>query len=429
MIILSEQYGYQNPASIDGIEAFAHILKNRNYAKAIHKGENKAHCYKIYYKEGESNPFTFETSYFVGIDWVVENILPIYVKPKLDNDLSEVNYLKMLFDALREPENYGHLDGLCEISFEKPAIPVQQSDDLLTPLLVVQYLNMLKKIVQKGLKKSYYTVTENLNSTVKGRILINETIKKNHFNNKKNFSLCMSTAFGTNNIENRLLKKALKFSIAAIGNIDGINTSKLKELVNYIKPVFSAVGDEVDIDDLKFVRPNKLYKEYDQALRLGKSILKRFGYNISNVNSKIINTPPFWIDMSKLFELYVFAKLKERFPLLKEVSYHKKFNYLEPDFIIKSQDGNVKMVVDAKYKPYYLNGSINIEDIRQISAYARLKKIYEFLDVEKDKIIDCLVVYSSQETQRLDFKKHNFIIEAEKDYMQFFKIGIRLPVK
>lgn len=429
MIILNEQYGYKNPKSIEKIEIFADVLNKKNYEKAIHKGDNRAYCYKIHYKEEGLNSYTFETSYFVGIDWVVDNVLPIYVKPKIDNGLSEVNYLKMLFDILKEQENYCHLDDLYEINFEKPAIPIQQSEDLLTPLLVIQYLNVLKKIVQTGLKKSYYTVNENLNSAVKGKVLINKTIKKNHFNNRKNISYCQFTVFGDNNIENRILKKALKFSVAAIANINGVNTAKLKELVNYIKPAFSNIGDEVNIEELKYVRPNKLYKEYDQALKFAKSILKRFGYNVSNVNSKIINTPPFWIDMSKLFELYVFSKLKERFPLYKEVSYHKKFNYLEPDFIIKSQDGNIKMIVDAKYKPQYLNSSISIEDIRQISGYARLKQIYDFLEVEKDKIIDCLVVYSSQEAKRADFKNSNFMIEEEKEYVQFFKIGIELPVK
>lgn len=429
MIVLSEQYGYKNPRSIDDIERYAAALNNQHYSKSIQRGENKAYCFKILHTEDEINPYRFETSYFVGVDWIVENELPIYVKPKLDDDTSEVNYVKMLFDVLKEPENYNHLDQLCEINFEKPSISIEQKQDLLTPLLLIQYINILKKIVQKGLKKSYYTVTKNLNAKVKGKILINETIKKNHFNNKMLYSYCQYSEFGINSTENKVLKKALAFSIAAMQNIKGIDISSLNGLVNYIQPAFINVDSEVNIEELKSIKPNKLYKEYEQALKFAKHILKRYGYNISTANSTTINTPPFWIDMSKLFELYVFSKLKERFTHHKEVTYHQKFNYLEPDFIVNSNDGSTKMVVDAKYKPQYQNGNVSTEDIRQISGYSRLNKVYNFLNIEDDKIIDCLVIYSNQGANRIDFTGDNFEIEEEKEYKRFFKIGIELPVK
>jgi 5-methylcytosine-specific restriction enzyme subunit McrC len=429
MIVLFEQYGYKNPRSIDDIERFASALKNKAYSKSIQRGDNKAYCFNILHTDGEHNPYRFETSYFVGVDWIVENELPIYVKPKLDDDISEVNYVKMLFDVLKEPENYHHLDQLCEINFEKPSIAIEQQQDLLTPLLLIQYINTLKKIVQKGLKKSYYSVTKNLNAKVKGKILINETIKKNHFNNKNLYSYCQYSEFGINSVENKVLKKALAFSIAAMQNLKGVDTSDLNGLVNYIQPAFVNVDSEVNIDQLKSIKPNKLYKEYEQALKFAKYILRRYGYNISTANSTVVNTPPFWIDMSKLFELYVFSKLKERFTKHGEVAYHKKFNYLEPDFVLKTNDGIYKMVVDAKYKPQYQDHNISTEDIRQISGYARLKKVYEFLGVENDKAIDCLVIYSNQTANRKDFKCANFSLDEEKEYNRFFKIGIELPVK
>ena len=429
MIILSEQYGYNKPRSIEDIDRFAVVLNNQSYNKSIQRGDNKAYCYNIIHSENEQNPYRFETSYFIGVDWVVENKLPIYVKPKLDDIDTEVNYIKMLFDILKEPENYNHLDLLCEIDFEKPTISIEQKQDLLTPLLLIQYVNLLKKIVQKGLKKSYYTVTKNLNSKIKGKILLNETIKKNHFNNKMLFNFCQYSEFGINSTENKILKKALDFSIAAMQNLKGIDTDKINGLFNYIQPAFIQVDNEVNIEELKTIKPNKLYKEYEQALKFAKHILKRYGYNISNVNSIVVKTPPFWIDMSKLFELYVFSKLKERFTLHNEVTYHKKFNYLEPDFIVNAKNGSSKMVVDAKYKPQYKNGNISTEDIRQISGYARLKKVYDFLELKDDKIIDCLVIYSNQNANRKDFKNNNFELEPESNYVRFFKIGIALPVK
>jgi len=429
MIKLGEQYGYKNPKSIENIDRFVMALKEQSYSRSIQRGNEKAYCFQIQHLEGEINPYRFETSYFVGVDWIVENELPIYVYPKLDTKDSEVNYLEMLFDALKCPENYEHLDQLCEIDFLRPSIAIEQKQDLLTPLLLVQFINLLKKIVQKGLKKSYYPITKNLNAKVKGKILINDTIKKNHFKNKILYSYCQYSEFGVNNIENKVLKKAFDFSVAAMQNLKGMEISSLNGLINYIRPAFVHVDSEVNIETLKNIKPNSLYKEYQQALKLAKYILKRYGYNISSVNSIIKKTPPFWIDMSKLFELYVFSKLKEQFTQHNEVTYHKEFNNLEPDYIVKTNDGKTKMVVDAKYKPQYKNGVISKEDIRQVSGYARLKKVYKFLEFDTEKTIDCLVIYSDQYANRKDFKDENFKLEEEKEYNRFYKIGIPLPVK
>lgn len=427
MIELPEQYGYSNPKSVELTDCDLLALRNKSYTKTIQRSTNPAYCFKIICNGTDQNTYLFETSYFVGVDWIVENELPIYVKPKLNESEKELNFVKMLFDVLKEPENYNHIEELCEISFEKPHININQKQDLLSPLLLIQFINILKSIAKKGLKKSYYSVTNNLNARIRGKVLINKTIRNNHFNNKTLFTYCQYTEFGINSIENRILKKAFEFAVAAIQNIKGFDPSAIMGMINYIRPAFQHVDSNIDIEELKYVRINKLYKEYGQALRFAKLILRRFGYNISKVNSVTVSTPPFWIDMSKLFELYVYSKLKERFPRHQEVTYHKVFNFLEPDYIINSIDGKYKMVVDAKYKPQYQDGKIKTEDIRQISGYARLEKVYKFLGIEERTVIDCLVIYSNQFSNRKDFKGDNFNYELEKEYHRFFKIGIELP--
>lgn len=427
LIKISEQFGYGEPRSLEAENSrYTAVLKKQHYFKQFNqKWNTKTYCYQIHYDERLEN-YKFEASYFVGVDWIVENELPIYIEPKLNDEKSEVNFVKMLFDALQESENFNHLDHLCEINFDKPTIKIKQTQDLLSPFLVVQYLQLLRKIVQKGLKQSYYPVVKNLNSRVKGKILVNATIKDNHTKNKMLYSYCKYDEFGVNTIENKVLKKALLFSQKVIQNINGIDSEQLQGLFNYIQPAFQQVDNEIEIEKLKVIKPNPLFKEYEQALILAKFILKKYGYTISTINQEEIETPPFWIDMSKLFELYVFSKLKQRFPNKGEVTYHKTFNRLEPDFILKTND--FKMVVDAKYKPQYENDTINKEDIRQVTGYARLKSVYNFLGL-KDKyneVVDCLVIYSHQECGRKDFNK-DFNFKEEDDYVQFYKIGIELP--
>jgi 5-methylcytosine-specific restriction enzyme subunit McrC len=423
MIIIKEQYGYKNPKSIKyDLSGYTTIEPHK---KLFKQKKSDGCCYEI---TKNNKGLNIEASYFIGIDWFIENELPIYIQPKLNKDESEVNYVRMLFDALQEPENFNHLDYLCEINFDRPSIKIDQTKDLLSPLLVIQYLQLLRRIVQKGLKKSYYPVVKNLNARVKGKILVNATIKNNHVKNKMLYSYCKYDEFGLNTIENKVLKKALLFSQKAIQNINGINPEQLQGLFNYIQPAFYSVDEEVDIEELKTIKPNPLYKEYQQALKLAKFILKRYGYTISTVHPIEIQTPPFWIDMSKLFELYVFAKLKELFPLNGEVEYHVKTNRQELDFIINSKDKKYQMVVDAKYKPQYKESNINKEDIRQVSGYARMKSVYKELEKDDHQTIDCLIIYSDQKANRKNFVNDNFDFVPESSYVRFYKIGIELPI-
>lgn len=432
MIILSEQYGYKNPKPHnEDISAYYDLFKESSYLKHFKGRKSDNLCYQLFYDQHQDHSSCrFETSYYIGTDWIIENKLPIHVHPKLNSDDSELNYLKMLSDAMKHTESTEHLEHLFEIDFESSLIEIDQSKDLLSPLLVVQFLHLLKRIVQKGLKKTYYKVERNLNSKVKGKILVNKTIKNNLFRNKPQYTVCNYQEFGYNGIENQILKKALLFVFNIIENIRGIDTKDLYRIYHYITPAFTSVDADVESRTLKQFKPNPLYKEYGQAIKLAQLILKKYGYNITNVNSSKVKTPPYWIDMSKLFELYVFSKLKEVFPQRGEISYQKTIFYRQLDYLLKSKDERYKMVIDAKYKPQYENSMISIEDIRQVSAYARMERVYGILGVNHENSIDSLIIYPNQTIERDDFLNIDFKHEGlkEKEYVNLYKIGIALPV-
>lgn len=427
MIELWEQYGYkekniQDP-SID-LEGFS-LLKTEDARYFTRKKENGL-CFK-YWKDSNQETYRFQTTYYVGVDWIEVGEKSIYVAPKQNKEDIQIDYLKLLMDALEEESNTTHLDELFEIDFDKPFITINQSQDLLTPLLIYQYLKILQKIVRKGLRKSYYKVDRNLNSRVKGKVLVNQTIKQNLVKSKNTSTVCRYDEFGINSIENKVLKKAFEFSRSLLSNIHADVQKSSTTICYYIDPAFESVDSEVNILELKYIKPNPLFPEYEHALKLAKIILRKYGYTISKTTEKEIETPPFWIDMSKLFELYVYSKLKKEFPLQGEITYHKTFNRLEPDFILNSRDGQFKMVIDAKYKPKYENNSVHIDDIRQISGYARMESIYNFLNIQdRSQIISCLVIYSQQnapkELSKLELKK-----TKESNYVEFYKVGIQLP--
>lgn len=149
-------------------------------------------------------------SYFVGIDWIKEGELAIQVNPKMNNGF-EIDYVRMLNEALCEPENYEHLKDLITIHFDKPSIDISQQQDLLSIFLITEYINILQRIVKKGLKKSFYMVEENFSNKVKGRILVGQTIHKNLTKGRITNNICRYQVYDIDSPENRILKEALCF--------------------------------------------------------------------------------------------------------------------------------------------------------------------------------------------------------------------------
>ncbi len=383
---------------------------------------NKTNC-----KCFEIKNKSLHTSYYIGVDWLDEkNQLAIYVEPKLNkNSIVQTNYLKILFSALKHPDVAQHADELFEIKFDAPYIKIKQKEDLLTPLLVVQFLKVVQEIVRKGLKKSYYKVEQNLYGKVKGKILVGQTVKQNLLKNKPLNTICSYEEFGLNSLENRLLKKALGFIQRYLPTIKHLKAEAYTaNIFNYILPAFQGISEEIELNDIKNTQTNAFYKEYKEAIRLAKLILKRFGYNIINTEQQDeILIPPFWIDMSKLFELYVLGLLKDKFGY--GVKYHFTKNGNELDYLLDVK--GYQMIVDAKYKEIYQTDN-DINDIRQLSGYSRLKGVYDELKKNDNEVIDCLIIYPDQNQGNEDFKTVDLTTNSIKGFVHFYKVPIKIPI-
>lgn len=79
----------------------------------------KIDCYRIYCDK-ENQTHAIANTYFIGVDWIIENVKAIYIEPKLNKDsVEQTDYLKMLFSALKHPEVAKHTDDLFEIKWDK----------------------------------------------------------------------------------------------------------------------------------------------------------------------------------------------------------------------------------------------------------------------------------------------------------------------
>lgn len=422
------------------------------------------------------NCYDLQADYYIGLDWLVKGAKYVQVEPKINRKLLEiynesldkeeeeeevdesedkanqeivenaqkdsdnllqVNYLKMLLDVYTSGISPKDIGNLVEIYWDDKPINIEQKEDQLTPFLVVQFLGLLKIIVRKGLKKSYYKVQENLTNRVKGKILVGQNIKQNTFKNRLTNTYCEYQVFGEDSLENQFLKKVYQFCLSYVQNNPSFFKGTKNEVdatINFIRPAFEKISNSIRENQLKNFKHNPFFKEYKDAIRIGNFILKQFSYNISSTSSKkTIDTPPFWIDMPHLFELYVYQKLltansTERTKI--EYQFKTYGNHL--DILIK--DGVNSIVIDAKYKLHYKKSHIH-KDIRQVSGYARLKRVREDcgLDKDDDTHIKCLIIYPVLENGLEDFSL-DFISKALKEeneikvYHRVYKLGVSLPI-
>lgn len=418
------------------------------YSDALSLEELEFYKGEIYFKGNEINDFCCfkidswnkpQTSYFIGIDWLSElKDKAIYVQPKLNKGDVQLDYVNMLFFLMSHTETLEHVDDIYEIKWEEEYIEIENKQDHLTPLLVVQFLQVLRQIVRKGLKKTYYKVERNLYGKVKGKVMVASTIKHNLVKNNPLNTYCSFDEFGINGLENRLLKKALVFVQRYLSTYKIDTQAGLSNLFNYISSAFAEVSDEVSLHEVKHSKNNAFYKDYETGINLAKRLLKRFGYNITNTQQHLsIKTPPFWIDMSKLFELYVLGILKDQFNDKIHFQYGNNKSetyYGQPDFILKKE--NNETIIDAKYKQQYRADVISfrdeylIKDIRQLSGYARDNRIISFLTGANPCIIDCLIIYpdneylKANEKPKISFEQKEEIVQFNK----FYKAAVKLPI-
>ena len=368
----------------------------------------------------------FQTSYYIGLSWLADTKKVLYVTPKLDSSSNQIDYLRMLSESFKHPEILKHGDNLFQIEFDKPLIKIKRQQDLITPLIIVYFLEIVQNIVRKGLKKGYYKVENNLYGKVKGKVNVSKTLKYNSFKNKNLNTICSFDEFGLDHSENRIIKKALLF-LRRYLKMSHQKNKELNQVLSFIFPAFEKVSENITINEVKIVRYNPFYSQYSKAVELAIIILKRFGFNINFIEEKEeVEIPPFWINMPLIFELYVLGKLKDALGR-KDLIFQSSANFGELDFL-RTTIGK-ETVIDSKYKSLYRNG-YDILDVRQLSAYARDKATLKKLNIGssewKNTLLNCLIIYPDQSKEKY-LQENQFFDFPIDQFEKFYKIGIQIP--
>ena len=392
-------------------------------ASVLFQGKAGAKCVEIIKNQVGTRLYCH---YYIGTDWLLEKEVAIHIAPKINDQMQQVDYISMLFQCCQHSDVAKHCKDLYEIKFDAPVIEINHDQDSLTPLLITQFMVLLQRIVKKGLKKSYYRVERNLSAKIKGKILVAQNIKRNVLKSKLTHTVCQYDEFGINSFENQILKHMMQWSQRYLASFPEYS-KLLQPIFGYCAPAFEMVQANGDMFQLKHMRYHAFYSEYQEAMRIVQLIVKRFDYQLNEVDvshPQTIKIHPFWIDMSKLFELYVLGLLKNQYG--RQITFQAKGKYGNPDFLYT--DKNLPMIIDTKYKKLYQFERYDIDDIRQLSAYARDVNVLKHLGLgakETVPVVNCLIVYPDQAARSMI--DPNLTGAPIQQFVHFYKMPIRLP--
>lgn len=331
-------------------------------------------------------------SYYIGADWIQENELAAIVLPKIENlDFTEMFMSALEVDTQAEAHYFSKCFG---IDFVRPHIEAPKELNQLSVLLLVQYVMLLELLVERGVRKDYVTIEENLKSKIKGHLMVAKHLNKNVILHREDRAYCRYQVYTEDIPVNRLLKKALLFAQQMLLSIPSLAPTRvrLQPRLNALLMRFEQVSDNVSMSEVRCLATNKLYRHYVDALKAAKDILRRYDYSLSEIADTSHKTPPFWIDMARLFELYTYKKLFAAYGrnIAFQVPGHEG---TQADFIHVDD----RLIMDTKYKLHYDNSKAGmVDDVREISGYARDTKILRHFGAGMDTSTEelrCLIIY------------------------------------
>ena len=279
--------------------------------------------------------------------------LTIEILPKIadknDAERSKAVFIKMLRTLKNFPFKSSNL-----ASLKTQNLPLLE-------IFISMFLCELEALVKKGIKSDYVALEENLNF-LKGKLNINEQIKRNSIH-KERFYVGYSEFLSDIKI-NRIIKTTLKFLYKKS------NSSKNQQKIRELLFIFDEVLECEDYKNFfaKLVI-NRQVKHYEQTLLWCKIFL----FNNSFTPHKGDDLGfALLFDMNALFESYVGNFIKKSFPgtILQHSEKHlvenpKSFK-LRPDIFLKG-----KFIADTKWKIISSRDDISQADLYQLYAYGK----------------------------------------------------------
>ncbi|MBF0902184.1 MAG: McrC family protein [Campylobacter concisus] len=279
--------------------------------------------------------------------------LTIEILPKIadknDAERSKAVFIKMLRTLKNFPFKSSNL-----ASLKTQNLPLLE-------IFISMFLSELEALVKRGIKSDYVPLEDNLNF-LKGKLNINEQIKRNSIH-KERFYVGYREFLSDIKI-NRIIKTTLQFLYKKS------NSSKNQQKIRELLFIFDEV---LECDDYKnfFAKLviNRQVKHYEQTLLWCKIFLLNNSFTPHKGDDLGF---ALLFDMNALFESYVGNFIKKSFPgtILQHSEKHlvedpKSFK-LRPDIFLEG-----KFIADTKWKIISSSNDISQADLYQLYAYGK----------------------------------------------------------
>ena len=230
----------------------------------------------------------------------------------------------------------------------------------LLEIFIFFFLKELDKLIKKGIKRNYISRWDN-QKFLKGKLLINEHIKKNLVHKERFF--VEYDKYIDDILENRIIKVTLKKLSKISKNFD--NKKRIRKFLF----IFDSAGEIKNLSELKKTCLDRSKKYYENVIE----ICKIFFYDKSYTSYK--GESIFFailFDMNKLFESFVghcFKNFSQEVKLQ-----HKKFHFFDvekkhrliPDIVFDNK------IFDTKWKIIKSLEDISRNDFYQMFVYAKI---------------------------------------------------------
>jgi 5-methylcytosine-specific restriction endonuclease McrBC regulatory subunit McrC len=304
-----------------------------------------------------SNEGNLYLSYYSGAVWLrkpnaEQNGIPLVVAPKIQNLDTVSMWVEVAESSIYSPSLN---ENVFDCKPEEPTINGVTLPDV-TLLQVAVFLKELAHFCQRDLRQDFTRIRDNLTGRIKGRILIGENIRQNTVRGRADRVACEYSSMTIDTSANRILKAALSRCYRYLSQ-----NKSIANLAIWSRQCDAALSDvsTVQINDHDFsgIKYTGLMQRYRRPHALAKMILKRLRTDAQgNISDQEAVTVPFYVNMWRLFELYVGVTL-EKTNICFKPQHSNTFNFelpskssmiIRPDYY--GEYLNEGIVVDAKYK-------------------------------------------------------------------------------
>lgn len=388
---------------------------------------SKINLIRYEFDPGPSHPKDGFYSYFrIGAEWLDEGQTEaLIVLPKIER----IDFIEMFMTCLSSSRPDDNFSAIYDVDLDARPIRSRVLNSILSPLLIVRFLMTIKQISERGLRKGYVDMTENLNK-IRGRIDFRKNEVRNVWTAHRERIYCRYNEFSADTPENRYLKRALRIASRMIGWMEDHRCyTTLYALCNQCMSVFADVSDSVD-DFTAHSPGNKLFREYSEALRLARMIIRKEEMTLqSHHDSAFDFVPVFRIDMALLFEHYVLAKLRDIYGCACVRYQAHGSNAFVADFLINK--GDLKVIADSKYTEIYGDGSAKGDYVKQLCGYARDIRLLQGLDIDctdQDSVpvVPCALIYP--DLSKRDQDQFTLLRTPDIRSVKFYTTSVAIPM-